>query len=227
MPKNDRTAPSPKSHIAFFDVDHTLTNRSTGYYFALRAIRLGIISPLVLAEIPRLYFQYRRGRLDPASLASGSPRLAGKKRKDLERAAAEAFELHIKRDLRPAALELAASLKKKGDLLILATSSLDIIIEPIALSLGAEGVLASRLEYDADERTTGRLWGAPMFGFEKLARARRLALGYGLELSDCAFFTDSVHDLPLLLEAGRPIAVNPDRGLRREAKGRGWEILRL
>jgi HAD superfamily hydrolase (TIGR01490 family) len=227
MPTSHSAGLTSKSHIAFFDVDHTLTHRSTGYYFALRAVRLGLISPLLLAEIPRLYLQYRRGRLDPASLASGSPRLAGKKRSDLERVATEAFELHIQRDLRPAALELASSLKERGEKLILATSSLDIIVEPIARALGADEVLASRLEYDAQERTTGRLAGPPVFGFEKLERARALALDFGLKLSDCAFFTDSVHDLPLLLEVGRPVAVNPDRGLRREAKRRGWEILRL
>jgi phosphoserine phosphatase len=88
-------------------------------------------------------------------------------------------------------------------------------------------VLASRLEYDSGGRTTGRLSGAPVFGPEKLARARELALASSCALSDCAFFTDSVHDLPLLLEVGRPVAVNPDRGLRREAKSRGWEILKL
>jgi HAD superfamily hydrolase (TIGR01490 family) len=183
------------------------------------------LSPLILAEIPRLYLEYRRGRLDPAALAAGSPRIAGKDRRVLERAAAEAFELYIERDLRPGALALASSLKGEGERLVLATSSLDIIVEPIARLIGAEGLLASRLEYDSRGRTTGRLSGAPVFGAEKLKRARELALTSSWTLSDCSFFTDSVHDLPLLLEVGRPVAVHPDRGLRREAQSRGWEIL--
>lgn len=225
MPTRASGTAQTRARIAFFDVDHTLTRRSTGYYFALRAARLGVISPLILTEIPRLYLRYRRGRLDPAALASGSPRIAGKDRSALERAAAEAFDLYIERDLRPGALALASALQGEGERLILATSSLDIIVEPIARLIGADGILASRLEYDSGGRTTGRLSGAPVFGEEKLARARELALSSSCALSDCAFYTDSVHDLPLLLEVGRPVAVNPDRGLRREARSRGWEIL--
>jgi phosphoserine phosphatase len=32
-------------------------------------------------------------------------------------------------------------------------------------------------------------------------------------------------DLPLLTAAGRPVAVNPDRRLRREANTNGWPVL--
>jgi phosphoserine phosphatase len=32
-------------------------------------------------------------------------------------------------------------------------------------------------------------------------------------------------DLPLLTAAGAPVAVNPDRRLRREARSQGWPVL--
>jgi phosphoserine phosphatase len=51
------------------------------------------------------------------------------------------------------------------------------------------------------------------------------ARGRGVSLADCAFYSDSIHDLPLLLEVGEPVAVAPDRRLRREAEARGWSIL--
>jgi phosphoserine phosphatase len=40
------------------------------------------------------------------------------------------------------------------------------------------------------------------------------------------FYSDSYTDLPLLEFSGHPVAVNPDRFLRREALKRGWRILR-
>ncbi len=38
-------------------------------------------------------------------------------------------------------------------------------------------------------------------------------------------YADSIHDLPLLMLVGHPVAVNPDQGLLKEAKLRGWEII--
>jgi phosphoserine phosphatase len=49
----------------------------------------------------------------------------------------------------------------------------------------------------------------------------------GADPRDCSFYSDSAYDLPLLEAVGRPVAVNPDRRLRRIARARGWEIMKL
>jgi phosphoserine phosphatase len=54
---------------------------------------------------------------------------------------------------------------------------------------------------------------------ESFAREANVGLG------ECAFYTDSYADLPVLKAVGRPVAVNPDRRLRREATRRGWEVV--
>jgi phosphoserine phosphatase len=38
-------------------------------------------------------------------------------------------------------------------------------------------------------------------------------------------YSDSISELPLLTAAGRPVAVNPDRRLRREARLQAWPVL--
>lgn len=40
----------------------------------------------------------------------------------------------------------------------------------------------------------------------------------------CSSDLDSVNDLPMLELVGHPVAINPDPGLRAEARRRGWEI---
>ena len=45
------------------------------------------------------------------------------------------------------------------------------------------------------------------------------------DLSTCYAYSDSVSDVPLLEAVGHPTAVNPDRGLRRVAAERGWQVL--
>lgn len=47
---------------------------------------------------------------------------------------------------------------------------------------------------------------------------------HGVSLQDCAFYTDSMSDLPMLLEVGRPVVVAPDPRLAREARRRGWVV---
>src|SRR5208282_6621511 len=110
--------------------------------------------------------------------------------------------------------------------IVLATSSLDFIVRPLADYIGAESVLASGLELE-DGRCTGRLAGAALFGAAKRDAVLAFARSRGVALADCAFYSDSIHDLPLLLEVGEPVAVAPDRRLRREARSRGWPILDL
>jgi phosphoserine phosphatase len=45
------------------------------------------------------------------------------------------------------------------------------------------------------------------------------------DLSGATAYSDSVSDMPLLTAAGRPVAVNPDRRLRRQARSNGWPVL--
>jgi HAD superfamily hydrolase (TIGR01490 family) len=209
--------------ISFFDVDHTITSGSTGRRFAEAAARRGLLKLRDLAVIPVNYLLYRLGS-GGASLFEGDiPAIRGLAKDELEELAREVFERRTRRALRPGLVALIASIKAEGGRVVLATSSLDFIVAPIAELVGADEVLASRLEY-AEGRCTGRLELA-LFGSAKRDAARALAVESGVGMSECSFYSDSVHDLPLLLEVGRPVAVYPDGRLRREARARGWEIL--
>jgi hypothetical protein len=63
------------------------------------------------------------------------------------------------------------------------------------------------------------------FGEEKARALRDLAEQRAYDLSESFAYSDSITDLPMLEAVGHPYAVNPDRGLRREAVRRGWPIL--
>ena len=53
---------------------------------------------------------------------------------------------------------------------------------------------------------------------------REVAAREGLDLAGSYAYSDSITDLPMLEAVGHPVAVNPDRELRREADRRGWQI---
>lgn len=111
-----------------------------------------------------------------------------------------------------------------GDFCVVASASPQELVEAAARALGAHRAVGTRVEV-ADGRFTGTLEGPFCHGRGKLARLW-VELGTA-DLSDSTAYSDSASDLPLLQAAGRPVAVNPDRRLRRAATAAGWPVLRL
>ncbi len=212
------------SKLHLFDVDHTITRGSTGRRFAQAAARKGVLKLRYLAIIPFNYAAYRFGKGGVSFFEGDFPFIKGIERSLLEAIGREVFERKTSKALRPELISRIATIKAEGGAVVLATSSLDFIVRPLADLIGAEAVLASVLEFDAG-RCTGRLSGSALFGTAKRDAVLAFAKSRGISLSDCAFYSDSIHDLPLLLEVGEPVAVAPDRRLRREARSRGWPIL--
>lgn len=213
--------------LAFFDVDHTITRRATALRFAGLALKRGLISLSDLSSVPMHWIRYRLG-LRGSGKADLSlvelPALTGIARSTLEDLARECFERKIGGDLFPPALEILQTLRAAGCRLALATSSLDLIVQPLAEYLAIEDVLASSLEFE-DGLSTGRLRGKALLGEAKRDAALGLAERLGVALEEIAFYSDSVHDLPLLRVVGMPRIVNPDPKLRRLSRAEGWEIL--
>ena len=209
--------------IDFFDVDHTLTRRSSGGRFLALAMRRRVLPRRLVAVLPWYSLTYRLGLFRLRAYEKGFPYLRGIERTTLEQIARDSFEQSLKGDLFPDAVEMLNALRAGGRRVMLATSSLDIIVEPLAQYLHVDGVLATALEFE-DGACTGRFLGMPMFRREKSARVLSYIAGQGVAARDCSFFSDSIYDQPLLESVGTPVAVNPDFRLRRIARWRGWTI---
>lgn len=213
-----------KSSLHFFDVDHTLIYGSTGRRFAEAATRRGVLKLRYLAMIPYSYAVYRLGSGGISIFEGDFPIIRGVEKSLLEEIGREVYERRTGKALRPGMMRLIEEIKAEGGSIVLATSSLDFIVQPLADELGVDALLASELAYEGG-RCTGRLAGKPLFGSAKRDAVAAYARERGVSLADSAFYSDSIHDLPLLLEVGEPVAVAPDRRLRREAAARGWKIL--
>jgi HAD superfamily hydrolase (TIGR01490 family) len=210
--------------IDFFDVDNTITSSSSGARFITMAIRKGVLPVKLLFILPYYSFTYRLGLLRLKAYADGFPYLKGVSKADLESIAHESFETKLRADIFPEAVALIGEKKRAGERVALATSSLDIIVEPLARFLGVTDVIATTLEFD-NAICTGRIQGKPLFRREKQKRVLEFIAEAGVSAEDCSFYSDSIYDLPLLEEVGNPVAVNPDFRLRRIARRRGWKIV--
>ena len=213
--------------ISFFDVDHTILGHSSGLQFAGEAIRRRILKYRHCMAIPFLYVSYKHGKNGFDFYGKTFKGLQGHSRKQLEDISGDVFTDRLKPNIFPEAKLLIDRLKQTGSKIVLATASCDFIIQPLFEYLGADYLISTSLEYCAHEPvvTTGRFEGKPVIGEVKYAQASDLAERLGVPLSECAFYSDSIHDLPLLERVGRPVAVNPDFRLRRVARQRNWEIL--
>lgn len=116
---------------------------------------------------------------------------------------------------------------ERGDLTFLVTAAPIELANTIAEALGMEGAIATVSEIDEDGYYTGRLVGAPMHGPEKAKAVAEMAAERGIALVECAAYSDSINDLPLLESVGYPHAVNPESELRKIALKRGWPIHEL
>ncbi|MEY2571670.1 MAG: hypothetical protein QOE63_2020 [Acidimicrobiaceae bacterium] len=109
-----------------------------------------------------------------------------------------------------------------GDFCVVLSASPHELVEVIGASLGAHRAIGTRAAV-TDGYLTGELDGPFCYGPGKLARLRN-ALG-PVDLHDAWAYADSRSDLPLLQACGHPVAVNPDRALRKVAARHEWPVI--
>ena len=101
-----------------------------------------------------------------------------------------------------------------GHTVVLASASLDAYLEPLGALLGADEIVCTRLERDANGLLTGRLAGANCRGPEKARRVRTLLQARGLAGAEVWAYGDSADDDALLASVDHPLRVDGVRVVR-------------
>src|SRR6266404_3049205 len=209
--------------LALFDLDHTLLPIDSADAWSHFLVYAGGLDPgHHEAQIRRFADDYRSGRFDPEEyLAFQMGLLARFDRSTLEtirsRFLAEVIEPNLRRRH-----ELA-----------LVTGTNAFVTAPIAERLGLQHLLAVCPE-QIGQRFTGRYVGHHTYGRGKVIAVERFLRDRDISieaLDECAFYTDSINDVPLLERVaacgGQPVVTNPDRPLRALVRQRGWPVLDL
>ena len=210
--------------VHIFDVDDTIIKNTSMWYFLLEALKLRVIRFSQIRRLPVEWFKYKLSCPDMDFIENTVKNLAGIEKSALEDIAVACFERSIKKRIYTGAQKLIREALHRGQRVIFATSSIDIVIRPLERFFGIEETLATKLEF-RDGRTTGSLVGNSMFGLKKKTGVEAWLQQKDLHPEKVCFYSDSYTDIPLLEYCGNPVAVNPDRILKREAKKRGWKIL--
>jgi HAD superfamily hydrolase (TIGR01490 family) len=213
---------------AFFDLDRTLLSSSSSLALAGTFRKRGLIgrSQLAKAAVAQLVFtRYGAGkRRVGQTAASAVSVLRGLPVETMRELVAEAWEPVLRPLVHREAVELAEAHAARGERVIVVSAALHEVVDQIVQELGFDGTLASRAEVEKGVYT-GRL-ERRLYGDEKANALRELAQSEALELPSSTAYSDSYSDVPFLEAVGHPVAVNPDRALRRIATARNWPILR-
>lgn len=227
MKRNDTSEQTTSPHVAaFFDVDNTLvpgTAIEIRFFHYLR--RRGIVG--WTDAIRSLWYLLQH--MPPVSLHPLRERklyLEGK-RPETIMPAADAFVQH---DIRPhvsrAAMARLEEHQRNGHHVVFITGCPEFLIAPLAKSLGVETIFCAQPELDEAGAYTGHLVLPVPYGAGKRLLIEEFAHARGMDLRHCYAYGDSPGDVGLLLAVGRPLVVNPIRGMERTAAKYHWPIVR-
>lgn len=211
---------------AFFDLDKTVIAGSSTLAFSRPFLRGGLLTPSgaarsLVAQLGYLTVGASHDQMERMKERLGRV-VEGWDVARTEEIIAGALEEHIRPVVYQEAIDLIAEHQAAGEDVVIVSASSETLVRPIADLLGADHVIASRGAV-AEGRYTGALdyyaYGpTKATGIEELARIR------GYDLAQSHAYSDSVTDIPMLEAVGHPVAVNPDRALRRHAVEHGWAV---
>ncbi len=221
------------AQAAFFDLDRTLLSGSSAPAINEAMFEVGLTSRLDLPGQGFMLGAYKLfGETVPSMLlARAAAWTARGKQVGQVRQAAELAADRMERDVLPYARSLIGLHKDAGRQVVLATTTPEVLVSPLAERLGFDGVVATRWAVAPDrhgvDRFTGGLDGGFVWSIGKLLAVRRWAAASSLDMSQSWAYSDSIYDLPLLEAVGHPAAVNPDLRLLAAASLRRWPVLHL
>ncbi|MEQ6900900.1 HAD family hydrolase [Nocardioides sp. YIM 152588] len=219
--------PAADRSAAFFDLDKTIIAKSSVLAFSKPFQAGGLISRRAVLRSAYAQFVFMVGGADHDQVERMrqfmSSLCAGWDVATVREIVAETLHNVVDPIVYDEAVELIAEHRAAGrDVVIVSTSGSE-VVEPIGALLGANEVVATRLEIE-DGRYTG---GIEYYAFaeEKATAIRALAERRGYDLEASYGYSDSVTDVPMLEAVGHPHAVNPDKELRKVAEGNEWPVL--
>ena len=228
-PERPPAGPAPTGHraAAYFDLDKTILATSSTWALGTPMRRSGLISSRALAygliaQIP--YLLVGAGTQRSSSLMEHLALMsAGISRRDLVEVVEGALTTAIEPAVYAEALDLIEGHRRAGHDVVVVSASISEMVAPIARLVGADRAVATHMEVGEDGLFTGRI-ARSMLHSEKVVALREDAAAHGIDPARCWAYSDSISDEPMLSAVGHPVAVNPDRDLRRLAQERDWPV---
>ncbi len=212
---------------AFFDLDRTLLRGASGPVIGAALQAAGLTSRRMPMEqvVYRIYDLFGENRPTMEVTRRAVRFAAGWPRDQVREAGRQAADV-LALTIQPFARPIFAEHRAAGRPLVLATTTPDDLVRPLAEALGFDDVVATRYG-ERDGRYDGTLDGEFVWGPGKRRAVQAWAREHGVDLDESWAYSDSFYDVPMLSAVAHPVVVNPDPRLLAFALLHRWPVVHL
>jgi HAD superfamily hydrolase (TIGR01490 family) len=215
---------------AFFDLDKTVIARSSTLAFGKPFYKAGFVGRRTLMKMGFGQLFYVLFGADEAALERARDQMlqltAGWHRAEIEQLVEETIEEVADPLVYAEALTLIEEHKSNSRRVYLVSASPEQIVRPIGRHIGITDIIATKVKADAAGFFLPEIERYAM-GPGKAEAIVAIAEEEGIDLDGSYAYSDSITDLPMMEIVGNPVAVNPEKELRKIAEEREWPILQF
>lgn len=211
--------------LSIFDLDHTLIKENSSFIFTKHLYQRGVISLTDILHVLYTYFRFKFMNLSIERVHKESFQriLKGKDSRTIKAEVTIFLDKNLDKFLNQQIFNLFKEAKQRGHQTVLLSSSPDFLVESIAGRLGFDKWESSH--YAIDNNFIFCDIARLVQGQEKADYASALCNALGISLEQTTAYTDSWHDIPLLERVGKPVAVYPDKKLRKASSLNKWKLI--
>ncbi len=210
--------------LVIFDLDDTLLCADSEFHFTKFIVREGMLDKdFYLKKIKAFDLDYRSGNLNFKDyMRFLLYPLIGKNKKEVGELVSKFILLN--KEILIDKLTFRLLEKHKHENVLIASGALDIIVQGFANLFEISEFLGTKTEF-INDKVTGETIGEPNFDTGKLVNVKDWCKNKNLNLEEATFYTDSIHDLPLVEKCKNSILVSPDEKLKEYAENNNLKII--
>lgn len=199
--------------VAFFDMDGTLIDGDTNELSLRYFIKHGLAAPERMESLKHYGDLFYQGVLDINTFIRFAVEpLTGIAKDKLQALLSDCVKTCILPKVKPGALKQIDFHRKRGDCTVIVTSTMDYLVEHVALGLGISNIIAAPMER-LNGVLTGKQAGLVPYQEGKVIRIREFIAQNMIDMDDSYAYGDTVNDLPMLLMCNHRYAIDPNANL--------------
>jgi len=217
-----------KPALVIFDLDNTILNGDSDYAMINYLVHTQALDESAGKQNQIFIEDYQRGELDfDAYTTFALSAYIGMTRTEINEYMRPFVTKVIEPMINTLALKIIHDHGDRGDTILLASATNELIVQPIAKRLDIQNVIGTQVKF-INDKCTGEYIPPSALGEGKLKLVQQWMQRNNFDdFSGVTFYSDSINDLPLLEAVDFPKAVNPDAMLEKISLERGWEIIDL